>query len=230
MFSIIIPIYNEAQNIEILIIEIFKSLDGYKDFDLILVNDASNDNTIEVVNKLKKKFKINLLNNKENKGQSFCIYKGIKESKNNIIITIDGDGQNNPADIPKLYENYILKSKISLVGGIRSKRKDSFIKILSSKIANKIRSSILNDGCTDTGCSLKVFDRSVFLKFPYFNGMHRFLPALFRGFGYQTLFINVDHRPRLKGYSKYGTIDRMYRGIIDIIYVKRIILKRNQKN
>ena len=156
MFSIIIPIYNEAQNIEILIIEIFKSLDGYKDFDLILVNDASNDNTIEVVNKLKKKFKINLLNNKENKGQSFCIYKGIKESKNNIIITIDGDGQNNPADIPKLYENYILKSKISLVGGIRSKRKDSFIKILSSKIANKIRSSILNDGCTDTGCSLKV--------------------------------------------------------------------------
>ena len=230
MFSIIIPIYNEAQNIEILIIEIFKSLDGYKDFDLILVNDASNDNTIEVVNKLKKKFKINLLNNKENKGQSFCIYKGIKESKNNIIITIDGDGQNNPADIPKLYENYILKSKISLVGGIRSKRKDSFIKILSSKIANKIRSSILNDGCTDTGCSLKVFDRSVFLKFPYFNGMHRFLPALFRGYGYQTLFINVDHRPRLKGYSKYGTIDRMYRGIIDIIYVRRIILKRNQKN
>ena len=100
---------------------------------------------------------------------------------------------------------------------------------LSSKFANSIRSKILKDDCLDTGCSLKVFDKNIFLNFPYFNGIHRFLPALFKGYGYKTYFINVDHRPRKKGKSNYGTIDRLYRGIIDIIKVRKIIKKNISK-
>ena len=223
MFSIIIPIYNEAQNIEKLIKEIFASLINYRDFEVILVNDASIDNTIEIVSKLQKQYNIILLNNSLNRGQSFSIFKGIEDSNNEIIITLDGDGQNNPIDIPVLLEYYLLNKNISLVGGIRKNRKDSFVKKISSKIANKVRSRILNDRCDDTGCSLKVFSRSIFLKFSYFDGIHRFLPALFKGYGYKCFYIKVDHRAREKGYSKYGTIDRLYKGIIDIIKIRKII-------
>jgi len=229
MFSIVIPIFDEAQNIEALVNEIFNSLNDYHDFEVILVNDSSNDNTIDIVSALKKKFNIFLINNPKNKGQSFCIHKGVLESKNNTIVTIDGDGQNNPLDIPKLLEFYFSNEEISLVGGIRVKRKDNLIKIISSKIANTIRSKILKDRCEDTGCSLKVFDKNIFLQFPFFNGIHRFLPALFNGYGYKTFFTAVDHRPRIKGYSKYRTLDRLYRGIIDIIKVKKIIKERENK-
>jgi len=228
MFSIVVPIYNEAQNIESLINEIYKSLKDYNNFELILVNDNSKDNTVSIVNSLKNKFKIILINNNTNKGQSFSIYKGIMESNNSTIVTLDGDGQNNPADIPLLLEKYFSDDEVFLVGGIRRKRKDNFIKIISSVIANRIRSKIFNDGCEDTGCSLKVFDKSVFLKFPFFNGIHRFLPALFTGYGYKTFFMKVDHRSRLRGNSNYGTIDRLYRGIIDILKVKKIINKQKK--
>ena len=228
MFSIVIPIYNEAQNIEVLVNEIYKSLIDFNNFELILVNDASEDNTISIVNNFKKKFNITLINNITNKGQSFSIHKGIMESNNDTIVTLDGDGQNNPTDIPLLLEKYFSNEEVFLVGGIRRKRKDNLIKIISSIIANKIRSKIFNDGCEDTGCSLKVFDKSIFLQFPYFDGIHRFLPALFNGYGYKTFFIAVDHRPRIRGYSKYKTVDRLYRGIIDIIKVRKII--KEQKN
>jgi len=229
MFSIVIPIYNEAQNIAKLVEQIYKTLLEYNNFEIILVNDASLDNSIEVVEDLQIRYNIILLNNIENKGQSFSIHKGIKESKNEIIITLDGDGQNNPEDIPLLLEYYISNKNIFLVGGIRKKRKDSFVKIISSKVANKIRSIILNDDCEDTGCSLKVFNRSVFLKFPYFDGMHRFLPALFKGYYYDCFYLKVDHRPRLNGMSNYGTIDRLYKGIFDIFKVKKIIIDYRSK-
>jgi len=128
-----------------------------------------------------------------------------------------------------LLEHYFLNESICLVGGIRSKRKDNIIKIFSSKIANKIRSYIFKDNCNDTGCSLKVFKKEIFLEFPYFNGIHRFLPSLFTGYGYETLFIKVDHRPRIRGSSNYGIFDRLFRGIVDIIKVKNIISKHNRK-
>jgi dolichol-phosphate mannosyltransferase len=227
MFSIVIPIFNEAGNIETLINEIHISLEKkYNKFELILVNDASNDNTIEIINNLKKKYNIILLNNNFNKGQSYSICNGINESKNNTIVTLDGDGQNNPADIISLLDKYFSDDDIYLVGGIRQKRKDNLVKIYSSLFANKVRSYIFDDGCKDTGCSLKVFDREIFLEFPFFDGIHRFLPALFKGYGYKTDFINVSHRTRIRGMSNYGTFDRLYRGIIDIIKVKKI-LKNN---
>ena len=168
---------------------------------------------------------LKILTNSKNQGQSFSLNKGIKNSLNNIIITLDGDGQNDPKDIPNLLKKYISNNDIKLVGGIRRKRQDSIIKILSSRIANYVRRKILDDGCKDTGCSLKVFDREIFLKFPFFNGIHRFLPALFKGYGHKTIFINVNHRKRKYGISNYGTLNRMFSGIRDIYKVYKILKK-----
>jgi len=222
MFSIVIPVFNEARNIEKLLLEIEKSLINFTEYEIILVNDASIDDTVSVIKKINIK-NIKIINNLTNKGQSYSIFKGIKNSKNETIVTLDGDGQNDPADIPKLHNLYISNQEVKLVGGIRRNRKDSFIKRISSKIANYIRSKILEDGCEDTGCSLKVFNRKIFLSFPFFNGVHRFLPALFRGFGHQTLFVDVNHRKRNYGISKYGTMNRLFAGIKDIIKVKKIL-------
>ena len=229
MFSIIIPIYNEQESIKYLIEEIYSSLKEFRDFEIIIVNDFSSDDSLEVLKTINKNIDFKIINNKKNEGQSFSINNGIMNSKFDIIITLDGDGQNNPADIPNLLKNYQSSNELKLVGGIRVNRKDNMIKILSSKTANFIRSNYLNDNCIDTGCSLKVFDKKIFLKFPYFDGIHRFLPALFNGYGYKTNFINVDHRPRVRGYSKYGTIDRLFKGITDMIRVKKII-KHNKNN
>jgi dolichol-phosphate mannosyltransferase len=177
MLSIVIPIFNEARNIEFLLKEIIKILENFKKYEIILVNDASTDDSIEVINKINNK-NIKIIINDDNKGQSFSIYEGVKNSAYETIITIDGDGQNDPADIPKLYNFYIQNNEVKLVGGIRKNRKDSLTKIISSKIANYIRSKILKDGCKDTGCSLKIFNKKIFLSFPFFNGIHRFFSRL----------------------------------------------------
>ena len=229
MFSIVIPVFNEAHNLIRLVNEISSVLKPFKTYEVILVNDASNDSTLEVIKNISIIQNIKILSNKINKGQSYSIYKGVKEAKYDTIITLDGDGQNNPKDIPLLYDYYTSNKDIFLVGGIRKKRRDSFIKIISSRIATKIRSKILKDDCVDTGCSLKVFSRKVFLSFPYFNGMHRFLPALFKGYDYKCFYLFVDHRIREKGFSNYGTFDRLYRGIIDIIKVRKIIKEKRRK-
>ena len=218
MFSIIIPIYNESDNIENLLNELLYNLKEYKDYEIILVNDCSTDNTFEVLSNIKNK-NIKIINNSKNHGQSYSIHKGILNSIYNIIITIDGDGQNDPADIPNILDNYLSFEEFRLVGGIRIKRMDSFIKVISSKIANGIRSKILNDNCRDTGCSLKVFDKQIFLSFPFFDGMHRY--------GYKTMFIDVNHRKRKFGVSKYGTMNRLFKGIRDIIKVRKILKFKN---
>jgi len=222
MFSIVVPLFNESKNIIPLLKEIESSLKDYDNYEIVLINDCSTDNTANVIENIKNE-NIKIINNIDNKGQSYSIHKGIGLSLNEIIITLDGDGQNDPRDIPKLLDLYFRNDKIKLVGGIRKKRQDSFIKIFSSKIANYIRSKILNDNCKDTGCSLKVFSKNIFLEFPYFDGMHRFLPALFKGYSYQTTFIEVNHRKRKFGVSKYGTFNRLFKGIKDIIRVKGII-------
>lgn len=225
-FSIVIPIYNEELNILSLFNEILylKDLNKYS-FEVVFVNDSSIDNSLKVLNKIQKENPsiVKILSNQKNLGQSFSILHGIKVAKYETIVTIDGDGQNNPKNLPLLLEKFFLNKNIKLVGGIRVKRKDSPIKIISSRLANNFRSFILKDNCKDTGCSLKVFDKNIFLQFPFFNGIHRFLPALFKGYGYNTLFINVDHRKRNFGKSNYGTIKRLIYGIIDIIRVIQII-------
>ena len=226
MFSVVIPIYNEEDNLSLLIKEIKSSLQDFINYELIIVNDCSTDNSLKILENEKKFFNFKILNNKKNFGQSYSILLGIKNSKHNIIITLDGDGQNNPNDIPHLLKFYNENNDIFLVGGIRIKRKDSFIKIISSRIANFVRSKFLKDECIDTGCSLKVFDKNIFLNFEYFDGIHRFLPALFIGFGHKTAFLNVDHRHRKYGKSKYGTFFRLFNGFKDMMKVKKI----NDKN
>ena len=229
-FSIIIPLYNEEHNISDLINEILASLNNlYKEFEILLVNDCSKDNTLKVINQISSSNKfIKIIDNNTNLGQSFSIIKGVKKAKYDIICTLDGDGQNNPIDIPRLMDTYLSSEKIYLVGGIRKNRKDNFIKKITSKFANKIRAKILKDNCIDTGCSLKVFDKNTFLKFPEFKGLHRFLPAFFMHYRKQSVYIDVDHRPRLKGKSNYGTLDRLIYGIIDLLRV--LIILKNIKN
>ena len=225
MFSIVIPVFNEENNLVSLIDEIKNSLLNYNKFELIFVNDHSTDNTQRILEKEIKFLDYKIINNKKNYGQSFSILQGIKNSKYKTIVTLDGDGQNNPYDIPKLLELYNQNNDIFLVGGIRIKRQDNITKIISSRIANFVRSKFLKDECKDTGCSLKVFDKDIFLNFEFFDGIHRFLPALFIGFGYKTLFISVDHRKRKYGKSKYGTFLRLINGLKDMIKVKKMINK-----
>ena len=229
-FSVIIPFYNEEENVKNLINEIFESLKNYDEYELILINDCSIDNTHERLKNIQENNShfIKIITNNINIGQSLSIIKGIKSAKYETIVTLDGDGQNNPIDIPKLLKLYF-ENKLFLVGGIRNKRRDNFIKIVSSKIANKIRKYILKDGCDDTGCSLKVFNKKIFIRLPEFNGIHRFLPALFKGYGYEIGFINVNHRYREFGKSKYGTFLRLLKGINDLIKVY-LIIKRFKKN
>ena len=227
MFSIVIPLFNEQRNIITLIDEINFSLKNFYNYEIIIIDDCSIDDTFKIVSKLTNK-NLRLYKNNINRGQSFSIWRGIEKSSNEIIITIDGDGQNDPNDIPKLLECYINNQNIKLVGGIRKNRKDTFVKIISSKIANYIRSRILNDECNDTGCSLKVFNKNIFLSFPFFDGIHRFLPALFKGYGYETKFISVNHRKRHYGTSNYGTFKRLINGIKDMIKVKKILLNKKR--
>ena len=225
-FSIIIPIFNEKKNIFKLVEDINNNLiEAYK-YEIIVVNDCSDDLLDEDIDLLEDLDNTKIITHKINMGQSFAIKNGIQNSKFKTIITIDGDLQNDPRDISKLIKIYQENNNFKLVGGIRKNRKDSLVKILSSKLANYVRSKILKDRCLDTGCSLKVFDRDIFLQFPFFNGIHRFLPALFLGYGHDTTFTEVNHRHRTGGKSKYGTIERLYRGIIDIVKVKKIINKQ----
>ena len=228
--SIVIPIYNEESNLSILFKEIENELNNRINYEIVAIDDGSNDTSLKFLNDYSIKQNLKIIENKNNKGQSFSIYQGVRQAKFNNIVTIDADLQNNPKDILSLCKIFF-NGNYGLVGGLRKKRKDNFIKIISSRIANYIRMIILNDNCIDTGCSLKIFSKNIFLTFPYFDGLHRFLPALFKGYGYSTYFINVDHRPRKNGISKYGTFNRLFVGMKTLILVYKIInLKMKQNN
>lgn len=222
MYSIIIPVYNEEKNIQILYNEILKASE-INEYEIIFVNDCSSDSSLSMIkNIIKSNTHTSFINLKQRTGQSFAIYSGIKKAKNNTIVTIDCDLQNDPKDIEKLIT--IFKSNnYGLVGGIRANRKDNLIKKISSILANKVRAWILKDGCKDTGCSLKVFKKNIFLKMPFFDGIHRFLPALFKAYNEELFFCNVSHRERIYGKSNYGITNRLFKGIKDIIRVKKII-------
>ena len=228
-FSIVIPIFNEAENIEVLFSEIIISLKNIKDYEIIFVDDNSTDNSYKYLKKIEKHNFVKIIKHNNQLGQSHALLSGIKLANYKTIITCDGDGQNVPTDILKLLDVYLKNPTISLVGGLRTERYDSIIKKISSKIANGFRSYILKDMCSDTGCGLKVFSKEIFLKLPFFNGIHRFLPALYKGYGHNTIFVPVKHRKRLRGISKYGTFDRLFKGLVDIVRVYKMINNNNSK-
>jgi len=221
--SVIIPVFNEEENIETLLNEIKHSLKEIN-FEVIVVDDNSSDQTLNILKELRvKNKKLRILSHQKNYGQSVAIRTGIRAAKNDTIVTLDGDGQNDPKDILNLYNVYLQKIKeesFVLVAGHRVDRKDSWLKRISSKYANKVRSKILNDGVPDTGCGLKILSRKKFLELPFFNHIHRYIPALYLSYGGSVFSVAVNHRARDKGVSKYGFHNRFWVGIIDLLGVR----------
>jgi len=227
--SIVIPVFNEEDSIATLISEIDK-LSNIQ-FEIIVVDDCSSDNTQSELINLKQKYSnLRVISHRENYGQSSAIATGVKNSISNVIATLDGDGQNDPKDIPKLFEIYKNKSineKGLMVAGHRVVRKDNFLKRISSKYANMLRSKVLGDGVPDTGCGLKIFSKNDFLNLPFFDHMHRYLPALHQSRGGDVISFPVNHRVRKKGFSKYGFHNRFWVGLLDLLGVRW--LKRRSK-
>jgi dolichol-phosphate mannosyltransferase len=222
--SIIVPVYNEADNIISLINEIVTAMNQAEAYEIIYVDDGSNDDTAAILKQAQQNVNaLRVIRHQQSCGQSAAIHTGVKAASYPCIATLDGDGQNDPADIPRMYQVLIQQRKIisnlSMVVGWRNKRHDSAWRLFSSKVANAIRSTLLGDNTPDTGCGLKVFLRDEFLGLPYFDHMHRFLPALILRAGGQVISEPVNHRAREHGYSKYGTLDRLWVGIADILGV-----------
>jgi glycosyltransferase involved in cell wall biosynthesis len=220
--SVVIPVRNEAPNVAPLVREIAAALDGTLDYEIIYVDDGSEDETTAAVSTLAREgHRLRLIRHRRSFGQSTAIRTGVKAARAPWIATLDGDGQNDPADIPRLWQ--MARTAPSepplLVAGHRARRRDSAVKRLSSRIANGVRRALLGDGTPDSGCGLKLFPRALYLDLPFFDHNHRFLPALVQRAGGRVLSVPVNHRPRERGHSNYGTLDRLFVGIVDLLGV-----------
>ncbi len=217
--SVVVPVKNERDNVESLVAEIDSALKPIIVHEIIYVDDGSTDDTNAKLQALKSRYpQLRVIRHEKSCGQSTAVRTGVKYAKYDWIATLDGDGQNDPADIPKLLN--ALTEGVELVGGNRRQsRRDSWIKKFSSIVANTVRSSMLKDDTPDTGCGLKIFARAAFLDLPYFDHMHRFLPALIKRRGGKVVSVHVKHRHRVHGKSNYGTLDRLLVGIVDLLGV-----------
>ncbi|HVX79499.1 MAG TPA: glycosyltransferase family 2 protein [Bradyrhizobium sp.] len=226
--SIVVPVRNEAENVAPLIAEIAAALGDRWSYEIIYVNDGSTDATAERITAvMEQRGNLRQLRHEKSSGQSAAVRSGVRAARGAIVATLDGDGQNNPAFLPDLIaaiENG--GGRIGLAAGQRVGRKDTGFKKLQSRIANGVRSVILRDGTRDTGCGLKAFRREVFLMLPYFDGLHRFLPALVRREGYEVAYVDVVDRPRRSGVSNYGFFDRLWIGIMDLAGVWWLIRRK----
>jgi len=218
---------NEADNIAPLIEEIGAALDGRWAYEIIYVNDGSTDATAERLSAImKQRSNLRQLHHAGSTGQSAAVRSGVRAAHGAIVATLDGDGQNNPAFLPDLIAAIEKSERIGLAAGQRVGRKDTGFKKMQSRIANGVRSTILKDGTRDTGCGLKAFRREVFLMLPYFDGLHRFLPALMRREGFEIAYVDVIDRPRRSGVSNYGFFDRLWIGIMDLAGVWWLIRRK----
>jgi dolichol-phosphate mannosyltransferase len=215
--SVVIPACNEAENIGPLLREVAAAL-GARPFEVIVVDDGSTDGTADAVLALRACGipQARLLRHSFRAGQSAAVWSGVERARADWVATLDGDGQNDPADIPRLLAGC---GGARLVMGNRVSRRDTWLRRLQSRVANGVRSRLLGDGTADTGCGIKVFHRATFLSLPRFDHMHRFLPALFQRAGAGVVSVPVGHRPRQRGVSKYGLFDRLWVGIVDIVGV-----------
>jgi len=228
--SIVVPVRNEAGNIAPLVDEITQALRGRWPFEVVYVNDGSNDGTEAELVRLKRELPwLRQVKHATSCGQSAAVRTGVAAARSPVVVTIDGDGQNDPAFIPKLIEALQAgQPRIGLIAGQRVGRKASGFKKLQSRIANGVRGAILRDGTRDTGCGLKAFPRDLFLSLPYFDGLHRFLPALVRREGREVGYVDVVDRPRLTGTSNYGMWDRLWIGILDLAGVWWLIRRKKR--
>ncbi len=224
--SIVVPVRNEAGNIAPLVEEIARAFSG-RDFEIVYVNDGSSDGTEAELKSLAARHPyVRQIRHATSCGQSAAITTGVRMARSPLVATLDGDGQNDPSFLPALIEPLLKRSEIGLVAGQRVGRKASAFKKLQSRIANGVRGMILRDGTRDTGCGLKAFRRDLFLKLPYFDGLHRFLPALVRRENFEIAYVDVVDRPRGHGVSNYGLWDRLWIGIFDLMGVWWLLRRR----
>jgi dolichol-phosphate mannosyltransferase len=226
--SIVVPVRNEAENVSSLIAEIASALDGRWNYEIIYVNDGSTDATAErLAEIMKQRGNLRQIRHATSSGQSAAVRSGVRAARGAIIATLDGDGQNDPAFLPDLISAIQNGGdRIGLAAGQRVGRKDTGFKKIQSRVANAVRNAILRDGTRDTGCGLKAFRREVFLMMPYFDGVHRFLPALVRREAYEIAYVDVIDRPRHSGVSNYGFFDRLWIGIMDLAGVWWLIRRK----
>lgn len=226
--SIVVPVRNEADNILLLVEEIERACVGLGGFEVVYVDDGSTDATVEIILAVRQSRPwLRLIRHDASSGQSAAVRTGVRASKGSLIVTLDGDGQNDPAFIPKLIAP-LEDPSIGLVAGQRVGRKDGASKKWQSRIANKIRGHILKDGTRDTGCGLKAFRQDVYLALPYFDALHRFMPALVKREGYGIAHVDVIDRPRHAGRSNYGLLDRLWVGILDLFGVWWLLRRRRR--
>lgn len=223
--SIVIPVFNESGNIGFLVQEVVQHLRGRVAFDIICVDDQSEDGTRDVLLALKAEVpELRVLVHHRRCGQSAAIRTGVKYALSPWVVTLDGDGQNDPADIARLIHAHAnAGAQFKLFVGWRVDRQDSTSKRWASRWANRIRRHLLHDDTPDTGCGIKLFDRAAFLDLPYFDHMHRYLPALMQRAGWKTMSVPVSHRPRGSGVSKYTNFDRALVGVRDLLGVSWLI-------
>lgn len=218
--SVIVPLFNEEESVSMLLSELRAALRGI-DHELIFVDDGSSDRTLK---RIESAPDVRLIRFEKNVGQSAAIYAGLQAARGATAVLIDGDLQNDPADIPQLLAE--IKRGADLVCGYRARRKDSLLKRISSRIANTVRSRFTRDGVRDTGCTLKAMRRECIDALVPFKGMHRFIPALVKGAGFRLVEIPVNHRPRKFGQSKYNLGNRALRATIDMFGVRWLLSRR----
>lgn len=219
-FSVVVPVFDEGGAAPALAREIAAAF-GTRNYEIVFVNDASRDNTLELLTALKAEIpQLRVLSHRKNSGQSRSVRSGILAARAPIVVTMDGDGQNDPADAPRLAERLkAAPDTLAMVGGERVKRQDSNAKRFASKFGNGVRGWLLKDGALDTGCGLKAFRREAFLRLPYFDHIHRYLPALMIREGYDIVFEPVNHRHRETGVSKYTNFGRLKASVSDLLGV-----------
>jgi dolichol-phosphate mannosyltransferase len=218
--SIVIPVFNEEENLEPLMAEVKRAVDSVGcSYEVIFVDDKSTDNSVKVMKRLKEANpEIRVVQHKVNCGESAAQATGFHCARGNLVITMDGDGQNDPGDIPRLLE--ALTDTVDCVCGVRRRREDNWVKRVSSRIANRFRNFLTGDIITDSGCTYRAIRRNALREIVAFNGMHRFLPSILRFQRRTVVEIGVNHRPRTRGVSKYGIGNRMWRGILDCLAMR----------
>jgi len=228
--SVVVPVRNEADNVRPLTEEIAAALNGRWSFELIFVNDGSTDGTEAALNALKAERPwLRQVKHASSCGQSAAVRSGVAAARGPFVATLDGDGQNDPSFVPALLHAIEQGgARVGLVAGQRVGRRSGAYKKFQSRIANGVRNAILRDGARDSVCGLKVFRRDAYLALPYFDGLHRFLPALFIRDGHAIAFVDVIDRPRRHGVSNYGMWDRLWVGIVDLAGVRWLIRRRKK--